>query len=110
MTKLTDFCVSTFHYGECGSGSVREGQDPPLRLDSKYTVTERVREETISISLWHELAVRLPDMESPGIVDQTIPGCPRKERDKKMIRRLKMYFFLDIIIAPLFLHCKDFFI
>jgi len=33
-----------------------------------------------------------PDMESPGIVDQTIPGCPRKERDKKMKRRLKMFF------------------
>ena len=28
----------------------------------------------------------------PGIVDQTIPGCPRKERDKKMKRRLKMFF------------------
>jgi hypothetical protein len=31
-------------------------------------------------------------MESPGIVDQTIPGCPRKERDKKMKRRLKIFF------------------
>jgi hypothetical protein len=27
------------------------------------------------------------NMESPGIVDQTIPGFPRKERDKKMKRR-----------------------
>jgi len=41
----------------------------------------------------------IPTMESPGIVDQTIPGCQRKERAKKMKRRLKM-FFLALIIAP----------
>jgi hypothetical protein len=34
-------------------------------------------------------------MESPGIDDQSIPGCPRKERDKKMKRRLKMFFPLN---------------
>ena len=44
-------------------------------------------------------------MESPGIVDQTIPGCPRKERDKKMKRRLKMFFLVIIIASGIFL-CK----
>ena len=56
-----------------------------------------------------ELAAEaFPQMESPGIVDQTIPGCPRKERDKKMKRRLRL-FFLVFIIAPGFFLFKGHF-
>ena len=67
----------------------------PLQLRKRIVAgndTKRVREVTVKINLCTKCHVRVPDMESPGTVDQTIPGCPRKERDKKMKRRLKMFF------------------
>ena len=99
QTKIRDFCQLPYE-GSLGAGE--EDAFPTPGPAGHPLPRERALVRIVS------RRSRL-DMESPGIDDQSFPGLPRKERDKKMKRRLKMFFF-DLIIAPQICDFKGYFI